>query len=145
MTRGTKFLSNSKCNCGRLDRTLRPYGHVTGSGNRFLKGFCRSCNGRKSLPYTKEQLDFEGEGIKKFFKVVWTKGIKPLGKNMTKNVLKDPIGAFQLASQVGSAVTSRNPQAIMKAGIPASRFVTKGGAVKIGTLTSGQGLNLHPR
>ena len=88
-----------------------------------LEGIVDHVMEKKSLPYTKEQLDLEGEGIKTFFKDVWMKGIEPLGKNMTKNVLKDPIGAFQLASQVGSAVTSRNPQAIMKAGLQAGRFV----------------------
>ena len=81
MTRGTKFLSNSKCNCGRRDRTVRPYGHITQGGNLlFLRGYCRSRNGKKSLPYTKEQLDLEGDGIKNFFKDVWMKGIKLMGK-----------------------------------------------------------------
>ena len=65
MTRGTKFLSNSKCNCGRHDRTVSPYGHITQGGALSLRGYCRSCNGKKSLPYTQEQLELEGQGIKK--------------------------------------------------------------------------------
>ena len=138
-------LSLFKCNCGRYGRTDRPYGHITQGGALSLRGYCRSCNGKKSLPYTQEQLDVEGEGIKKFLKDVWTKGIKPRGKNVGKKILNDPVKAFQLAAQVGLAVTSRNPQAIMNAGLQTSRFITKGGAVKIGELTSGQGLYLHPR
>ena len=145
MTRATKFLSNSKCKCGRYDRTNRPYGHITGSGNLFLRGYCQSCNGKKSLPYTKEQLDLEGEGIKKFFKDVWTKGIKPMGKKVGAKILNDPVKAFQVSSQVGSAVTSRNTQAILSSAMQAGRFVTKGGAVKIGELTNGSGLYLMPR
>ena len=68
MTRGTKILNNSKCRCGRYDRTVRPYGHTTSGGALFLKGDCRSCNGKKSLPYTQEQLDLGSEGIKKYLK-----------------------------------------------------------------------------
>ena len=145
MTRGTKFLNNSKCNCGRHDRTVRPYGHITQGGALSLRGYCRSCNGKKSLPYTQEQLELEGEGIKKFFKNVWNRGLKPLGKDVGAKILRDPIKAFQVASQVGSAVSSRNPQAIMNAGLQAGRFITKGGAVKIGELTNGAGLWLKPR
>ena len=145
MTRGTKFLNNSKCNCGRYDRTDRPYGHITQGGALFLKGYCRSCNGRKSLPYTKEQLDLEGDGVKKFFEDVWTKAMKPLGKNVGAKILNDPVKAFQVASQVGASLATENLQAIMNAGLQAGRFVTKGGAVKIRHLTSGEGLFLHPR
>ena len=67
MTRGTEFLSNSKRKYGRNDKTDRPYGQMTGSGNLFLRGYCHSCNGRKSSPYTKQQLNLEGEGTKEFF------------------------------------------------------------------------------
>ena len=62
MTRGTKVLKNSKCKCGRKNRTDRPYGHVTKGGALFLKGYCHSCK-EKCLPYTKQQLDVEGEGF----------------------------------------------------------------------------------
>ena len=71
--------------------------------------YCRSCNGRKSLPYTKEQLDLECDGVKKFFKDVWMKGIKPMGKKVGAKILNDSVKAFQVASQIGLAVTSRNP------------------------------------
>ena len=145
MTRGTKFLNNSTCSCGRHDRTVRPYGHITKVGVLILKGYCRSCNGKKSLPHPQEQLNVEGEGIKKFFKDVWTKAIGPLVKNMAKNVLKNPVGAFQLASQIGAAATSKTPQAIMNAGLQTGRFITKGGAAETDELTSSQGLLLHPR
>ena len=67
------------------------------------------------------------------------KTIKRLGKNVGAKKLKDPVKAFQLASQVGSTAISRNPQAIMNAGLQASRFVVEKG-VKIGDLTSGGSL-----
>ena len=142
MTRGTKFLNNSKCNCGRHDRTVRPYGHITQGGALYLRGYCRVCNGKKSLPYTQEQLELEGEGIKKFFKNVWTKAIKPLGKNMTKNVLKDPIGAFQVASQIGASAASKSPQAMLTSAMQAGKFLSAKG-VKIGDLTNGGSLYLY--
>ena len=142
MTRGTKCLSNSKCNCGLHDRTVRPYGHITGSGALFLKGYCRSCNGKKSLPYTKEQLDLEGDGIKKFFKNVWTKGIKPMGRKVGAKILNDPPKAFRVASQIGAAATSKNPQAMLTSAMQAGKFLSAKG-VKIGDLTSGGSLYLY--
>ena len=39
---------------------------------------------KRSLPYTKQQLDMEGEGIRKFFKNVWTKAIELVGTNVSK-------------------------------------------------------------
>ena len=73
MTRGTKFLTNSNCKCGTCGRTDRPYGHMTGSGGLYLKGYCHRCNKIKSLPYTQQQLEMEGEGIKKFLRMFGTK------------------------------------------------------------------------
>ena len=73
---------------------------------------------------------------------MWNKGLKPLGKDVGKKILNDPVKAFQLASQVGSAVSSRNPQAIMNAGLQAGRFVS-GKGVKIADLTNGGSLYLY--
>ncbi len=112
MTRGTKFLSNSKCKCGSCGRTDRPYGHMSGSGALYQKGYCHRCNKVKSLPYTQQQLDMEGEGIKKFFKNVWNKALKPVVKHVGKNVLNNPARALQIASQIGMAGASKNPSAI---------------------------------
>ena len=66
MTRGTKFLNNSKCKCGCCGKTDRPYAHMSKSGHLYLKGYCHKFGKTKSLPYTQEQLEMEGEGIKKF-------------------------------------------------------------------------------
>ena len=41
---------------------------MTGSVNLFLRGYCHSCNGKKSLPYTQNQLKIEGERDLKVFK-----------------------------------------------------------------------------
>ncbi len=145
MTRGTKFLSNSKCKCGSCGRTDRPYGHMSGSGALYLKGYCHRCNKVKSLPYTQQQLDMEGEGIKKFFKNVWNKALKPAGKYVGKNIVNNPARALQIASQIGMAGASKNPAAIMK-GLKAGRLAVSGrGAVRIGQLTTGEGLFLHQR
>ena len=144
MTRGTKFLSNSKCACGSCGRTDRPFGHMTGSGGLYLKGYCHHCNKVKSLPYTQQQLEMEGEGIKKFFKNVWNKALKPAGKHVAKNIINNPGRAFQIASQLGAAAATKNSKAIMNAGMQAGRFGVSGrGAVKIGELTTGEGLFLH--
>ena len=144
MTRGTKFLTNSNCKCGTCGRIDRPYGHMTGSGGLYLKGYCHRCNKIKSLPYTQQQLELEGEGIKKFFKNVWNKALKPAGKHVGKKIIKNPVRAFQVASQLGAAAASKNPTAIMNAGMQAGKFGVSGrGAVKIGELTTGEGLFLH--
>ena len=64
MTRKTQFLSNSRCPCcKKQDKVIEPYGHMTESRNLFLKGYFLKCNKTKSLPYTKQQLDQEEEGI----------------------------------------------------------------------------------
>ena len=49
---------------------------------------------QRALPYTKAQLDVEGSGIKSFFKGVYNKVIKPLGKEAIKNISKDPMKAL---------------------------------------------------
>ena len=70
MTRDFNFSSNSKRRCRKYDRTdNRNY-------NLFLKalGYCRSCNGKKSLPYTKKQHHMEGEGVKQFFEMCGPEG-----------------------------------------------------------------------
>ena len=144
MTRGTKFLANSRCRCGKYDRTDKPYGHMSGKGNLYLKGYCHSCRGMKSLPYTPQQLEMEGEGIKKFFKNVWNKALKPIGKEVGQKILADPLGAFKVASQLGSATASRNPSAIMSAGMQAGKFIS-GKGVKIGELTTGGALYLYKK
>ena len=74
MTRGTQFLNNSKCaSCKKMTKVSKPYGYMGQNRNLALKGGCSSCNRTKSLPYTKQQLEMEGEGIKKFFSNVWKK------------------------------------------------------------------------
>ena len=111
-----------------------------------MKGHCPSCNKVKSLPFTQAQLDVEGEGIKKFFKNVYNKVLKPVGTHVGKNIAKNPLKALQTGVALGSALASKNPQAIMQAGVFAERFAVKGGAVKIADLTTdGKGLYLRPR
>ena len=151
MTRGTQFLNNSKCPCcKKQDRVNRPYGHMSESRNLYLKGYCPLCHKTKSLPYTKEQLNMEGEGIKKFFKNVYNKVLKPIGKETIKNISKDPMKALKLGTQLGSAIASKNPSAIMNAGMQAGKFgvlgqgVPKGGAIKIADMNnSAAGLYIY--
>ena len=143
MTRGTNFLMNSKCHCGLHGKANRPYG-TKGGVNYYLKGHCPSCNKVKSLPFTQAQLDVEGEGIKKFFKNVYNKALKPLGTHVGKNIISNPMKALQTGINLGSAIGSKNPQAIMQAGVSTGKFLS-GGAVKIGELTDGSGLYLHRR
>ena len=70
-------------------------------GNLALKGYCPSCNKIKSLPYTNQQLEMEGNGIKKFFSNIWNKALKPAGKHIGTNIIKNPGRALQIASQIG--------------------------------------------
>ena len=145
MTRGTKFLNNSKCKCGCCGKTDRPYAHMSKSGHLYLKGYCHKCGKIKSLPYTQEQLEMEGAGIRDIFKKVWSKAIKPLAKEVGKNILNNPTRALEVATQLGTAAASRNPGAIARAGVSAGRFGVLGKGVRIGELTDGRGLYLAPR
>ena len=117
--------------------------------NLALKGYCPSCNKIKSLPYTKQQLEMEGNAIKKLFSNVWNKAIKPAGAHVEKNILKNPGRAFQIASQIGAAGATRDPAMIMNAGMPAGKFGITGKGIrggKIYTLTDqygGSGLYLR--
>ena len=80
---------------------------------------------------------------------MYNKVLKPIGSEAIKNIKKDPMKALKLGSQLGSAIASKNPSAIMNAGMQAGKFgvlgqgIPKGGAVKIGELTNGAGLYLH--
>ena len=129
MTRGTNFLNKSKCRCGLHGKANRPYG-TKGGVNYYLKGHRPSCNKVKSLPFTQAQLDVEGEGIKRIFKKVYSRVLKPVGTHIGKNISKNPMKALQTGVALGSALASKNPQAIMQAGVSAGRFAVKGGAVK---------------
>ena len=118
---------------------------MTGSGGLYLKGYCHCCNKIKSLPYTQQQLEMESEGIKKFFKNVWNKALKPVEKHVGKNIINNPTRAFQIASQIGAAAATKNSKAIMKAGMAAGKFGVSGKRVRIGELTDGSGLYLKAR
>ena len=144
MTRGTNFLKSSKCACGRIGTANRPFGHQTKSGRFYLKGRC-GCQKIKSLPYTPQQLEMEGDRICKFFKRVYNKVLKPVGKK----IIAKPGRAIQIGAQLGAAAASKNPKAIMNAGMQAGKFGITGNGMKGGkilTLTDnygGQGLYLR--
>ena len=78
-------------------------------GNLALKGYCATCNHGKSLPYTNAQSDMEGQGVKSFFKNVYKKILKPLGRDVGINNLANPGRALQVGSQLGASLASKNP------------------------------------
>ena len=53
-----------------MNKTIKPYGHMGQKNNLPLKKYFACSNHGKSLPYTKAQLDVEGNGIKSFSKNV---------------------------------------------------------------------------
>ena len=129
MTRGTQFINNSKCaSCKKMTKVSKPYGYMGQNRNLALKGGCSSCNRTKSLPYTNQQLEMEGEGIKNFFKNVWTKAIKPAGKHLGKNIAKNPGRALQVATQLGMASVNakKDPFGLLNAGMQAGKFAVVG-------------------
>ena len=151
MTRGTQFLNNSKfASCKKMNKVAKVYGYMGQNRNLALKGYCPSCNKNKikSLPYTKQQLEMEGKGIKKFFRIVWNKAIKPARKHVGSNILKNPERAFQIASQIGAASALKSSSAIMNASVQAGKIGITGRGIrggKISALTdaySGNGLYL---
>ena len=111
---------------------------MTESRNLFLKGFCPKFNKVKSLPYTKQQLDMEGEGIKNFFKNVYNKVLKLIGSEAIKNIKRDPMKALKIGTQLGSAIAIKNLHLLLwKLVCKSGKFsvlgqgVPKGGAIKI--------------
>ena len=70
---------------------------------------------------------------------------------LEKNILKNPSRALQIASQLGASAASKNPTAIMNAGMQAGRFGISGRGItgeKLVTLTDeygGNGLYLKVR
>ena len=106
-----------------MNKTIKPYGYMSQKGNLALKGYCATCNHGKSLPYTKTQLHVEGSGhLNLFFKGVYNKVLKPLGKEVGKNILANPGTALQVGSQLGASLASKNLQAILSSAAQAGRF-----------------------
>ena len=109
--------------------------------NLALKGGCSSCNRTKSLPYTKQQLEMEGEGIKKLFSNVWKKKrLKPAGVHLGKNIAKNPGRALQVATQLGVASANAKKRSIWSNKCwNTNRYFChmKGKGVKIAELTNG--------
>ena len=138
MTRGKNLLKSSKCSCGRVCATDNPYGHMSGKGKLYLKGNC-GCKRTKSLPYTHQHLEMEGEGMKKIFKGVYNKVLKPVGKEIIAN----PGRALQVTTQLGAKLASKNPKAIASAGMQAGKFGVTGNGVKIGDLATGGAICLY--
>ena len=81
----------------------------------------------------------EGEGVRKFFKGVYNKVLKPVGKKIIAN----PGRALQIATQLRAAAGSKNQKTIASAGMQAGKIGITGKGVKIGDLTTGGALYLY--
>ena len=139
MTRGTNFLRSSKCPCHIMDGFRGPYGHRSYAGHLYPMGSRVRCLKSKRLHYTKSQLEKERDGMKKFFNTVWNKTLKPF----STKVINNPGSAIKIGQAIGMAGASRDPAAIMDAGMHVDRFGAKGkGFSGAGGSTRGRILNL---
>ena len=92
----------------------------------------------KSFSYTPQQIEMKGDGIKEFFKGVCNKVLKTV-----EEIIANPGRFLQVATQLGAAAASKNPKAIMSAGMQAGNICITGKGVKIGDLTTGGLLYLY--
>ena len=75
-------------------------------------------------------------GSNRFPKMCRKNVLKPSGKEAVKNISKDLMKALQTSVALGSALRSKNPQAIMRAGLQSSKYLTTGSAIKISEITN---------
>ena len=81
-SRGNKFLNHSKCGyCKKSNKAVKPYGHMLDKGYLSLKGsFVYVVIMQRVYLILKPNEMLKAQGIKSFFKGVYNKVIKPLGR-----------------------------------------------------------------
>ena len=98
-----------------MEKTIKYYGYMSQNGNQALKGYCPTYNHGKSLPYTQEQLNLEGEAVRTFFRNAYNKVLKLLEKKSIKLFWLILVELSKLVVSWGAAAVIKNPQAIIKA------------------------------
>ena len=79
---------------------------------KILPLFCET----KRFHYTQPQFGMKGHDNKKLFKNLWSKALKPEGKQFDEQILNNPGKILQHGFQLGAAAPSKEPAGIMKAG-----------------------------
>ena len=129
-----KFKTISYCVGGRhYSGTDNISGAITSKGTKMLRGSCTKCRRNKSM--TVSDATIEAEGVKDFFKSVGRATV-----NFGKKVAKHPVRALEIASNIGSAASSRNPRAALLATPNLIKFATTGEGMKV--VQKGRGLYL---
>ena len=78
-----------------------------------------------------------------FSKKVWNEALKQAGAYKGKNIAKDPMRALNMGVNMGAALLSKNPTAIMSAGAQAKKNLATGkGMKRVGNI---QGNELYMR
>ena len=115
-----KFKTYSYCVGGRhYSGTNDIRGFVSAKGTKMLKGNCVKCRRNESM--TVSDATIEAEGLKDFFKSVGRATV-----NFGKKVANNSVRELEIASEIGSAATSRNPRAALSATPDLIKFATTG-------------------
>ena len=129
-----KFKTYSYCIGGRhYSGTNDIRGFVSAKGTKMLKGNCVKCRRNESM--TVSDATIEAEGLKDFFKSVGRATV-----NFGKKVANNSVRGLEIASEIGSAATSRNPRVALSATPDLIKFATTGEGIKVAQ--KGRGLHL---
>ena len=99
----------------------------------MLKGNC--VKGRRNKSITVSDATIEAEGLKDFFKSVGRATV-----NVGKKVANNPVSALEIASKIGSAAATRNPNAALAATPDLIKFANTGEGIRV--VQKGKGLYL---
>ena len=106
-----RFTTNSYCVGGRhRSATTNVYGDITSKESKVLIGCCSICERKKSKRVSDKAI--QAEGLGDFFKILGEKGLN-VSKKMAKNVLRNPVRAFETGANVGTAFACRSPKAAL--------------------------------
>ena len=83
---------------------------LTSRGGKGLIGYCSICDRKKCMTVSDKTI--QAEGLCSFFKNLGRISTKA-GKKLATNVLKSPMRALEVTSNIATAAASRSPKAVL--------------------------------
>ena len=128
-----RFKTNSYCVGGKhysaTNNIKGDYSHnkKTGVPLKLLRGKCTKCNRNKSMIVSDQTI--QAEGLSDFFK-----GLGKAAKNVGKKILNNPGRALEIAANIGTAATTKNPRLIAATAPDIIKFVHQGKGLYLGKI-----------
>ena len=118
--RFNKFINNSYCVGGNhYSPTTNIHGDIRNNNVKMLRGTCMMCSRNKSLIVSDRTIN--GEGLGDFFKQ-----LGKAAKSVGKKILNNPGRALEIATNIGTAAASKNPELIAATVPEVIKFVYQG-------------------